>query len=115
MTTDYIAIGKRIATARKKAGLTQELLAEKAALSPTHISYIECGKTKPSLNAIIAIANVLRTSVNSFLVDNVAMNENRLLHELLAVLNDCSEEESGILIETLIKLKDSMDQYKQTK
>lgn len=115
MTTNYIAIGKRIAAVRKNAGLTQEFLAEKAELSPTHISYIECGKTKPSLNAIIAIANVLHTSVNTFLVDNVAENGNPLVHEVLAILNDCSEEEATILLETMKKLKESMQEYKNCK
>ena len=40
MELDYKAIGKRIKIARIQAELSQEALAEKADLSPTHMSNI---------------------------------------------------------------------------
>ena len=40
MELDYKAIGKRIKIARIKADMTQEMLAEKIELSPTHLSNI---------------------------------------------------------------------------
>ena len=41
MELDYKAIGKRIKIARIKADLTQERLAERIGISPTHLSNIE--------------------------------------------------------------------------
>ena len=41
MELDYKAIGKRIKIARIQAELSQEALAEKADLSPTHMSNID--------------------------------------------------------------------------
>ena len=53
MELDYKAIGKRIKIARIKADLTQEMLAEKIELSPTHLSNIETGTTRVSLATIV--------------------------------------------------------------
>ena len=59
MELDYKAIGKRIKIARIKADMTQEMLAEKIELSPTHLSNIETGTTRVSLATIVSIANGL--------------------------------------------------------
>ena len=52
MELDYKAIGKRIKIARIKADLTQERLAERIEISPTHLSNIETGTTRVSLSTL---------------------------------------------------------------
>lgn len=69
---DYAAIGTRIRTAREAAGLTQAELGERADLSTAHIGHIERGTRIVSLEAIFRIAQVLHTSVDSFLLGNSA-------------------------------------------
>lgn len=59
MELDYKAIGKRIKIAQIEADMTQEHLAEAVELSPTHLSNIETGTTRVSLNAIVSLANAL--------------------------------------------------------
>ena len=59
MVIDYDAIGMRIKIARIKAKMTQEVLADQVGLSVVHISNIENGNAKMSLQAIIDIANTL--------------------------------------------------------
>ena len=54
MELDYKAIGKRIKIARIKADMTQEMLAEKIELSPTHLSNIETGKVGLTLERFIS-------------------------------------------------------------
>ena len=49
-------IGRRIATLRKLAGLTQEQLSERAGLQRSHISKIEAGKYAVTFETIQAIA-----------------------------------------------------------
>ena len=71
MELDYKAIGKRIKIARIKADLTQEKLSEMVGVSPTHLSNIETGTTRVSLNAIISIANALHITSDDLLCDNV--------------------------------------------
>lgn len=75
MEINYKAIGKRVREARKRKGMTQSSLAEKANLSDTLISHIERGATKLSLPSIISIANALDTSVDSLLMDVVDRSE----------------------------------------
>ncbi len=49
----YDALGKRIRDARKKKRLTQQQVAEKIGVEPSHISNVERGITKPSLKAVV--------------------------------------------------------------
>ena len=75
MELDYKAIGKRIKIARIKADLTQERLAELIDISPTHLSNIETGTTRVSLNTIISIANALSVTGDDLLCDNIIMSK----------------------------------------
>ena len=63
VTKKDVQLGKNIQRLRKKAGLTQEQLAEKIALSTTYIGYIEIGQKRPSLKVINKIASALRVRV----------------------------------------------------
>jgi XRE family transcriptional regulator, regulator of sulfur utilization len=53
-------LGEMIRLYRKRAGLSQEKLAEKAELHPTYISHLECGKKTISADALIRIAKALK-------------------------------------------------------
>lgn len=57
-------IGKRIATLRKLAGMSQEQLSERAGLQRTHVSRIEAGKYAVTLETIEAIAEALGMTVD---------------------------------------------------
>jgi len=52
-------LGNRIQKLRKKAGLTQEQLAEKVKLSAKFIQFIENGNRIPSLKTVYKIARTL--------------------------------------------------------
>jgi transcriptional regulator with XRE-family HTH domain len=64
---DFVQIGKRIQDCRHVAGLTQQDLGEKTELSPPHISRIENGSKKLSLESLVAIASVLHVSTDYLL------------------------------------------------
>ena len=57
---DYYAIGQRIRKFRKACGLSQEELAEKVGISTTHMSHIETGNTKLSLQVLVDIEMCIR-------------------------------------------------------
>lgn len=69
MATDYKALGKRISNARKQAGITQEALGEQLNMTRKHISVIESAIKRPSLDALVDIANALDVSTDDLLVD----------------------------------------------
>ena len=75
MNIDYKLIGERIKRARKGAGITQEVMAEKLNVSIGYISQVERGITKISLDLLGAISTVLNCDVAEF-VSESAVNSN---------------------------------------
>ena len=63
---DADGIGDRIKRARKRRGLTQEVLAERIDVERNTISMIETGKREPSLDVLVKIMNQLRVEPNEF-------------------------------------------------
>ena len=64
---DYAEIGQRIKKYRKIRSLSQEQLAEMVNISATHMSHIETGVTKLSLQVLVDISVALDTSTDSLL------------------------------------------------
>jgi transcriptional regulator with XRE-family HTH domain len=60
----YKNLGKNIKIRRKELGLTQQELADKMGISLNFIGKIEVAFSKPSLDTLIYIANVLETTVS---------------------------------------------------
>lgn len=109
---DYKAIGQRIRAIRKSKNMTQETLAEAANLAPNHISNIETGSTKLSLPAILQIALILDTDVNSLLYDNLPSVVASYDADVKLILSDCSTKERNILLTFLSCAKTILRQNK---
>ena len=108
MEIDYKAIGRRIKIARINRDVSQELLAEKVQMSPSHISNIETGNTKLSLPAVIAIANAVDSSVDVLLCDNVLHSHHVFTKEAKDLLSDCDDYEVRVLVDVLKATKDAL-------
>ena len=108
MEVDYKAIGRRIKIARIRKDVSQEYVAEKVEMSPSHMSNIETGNTKLSLPAIIAIANTVGTSVDELLHDNVLHSHHVFVKEARELLEDCDDYEVRILVDVLRATKESL-------
>ncbi len=59
------SIGERLREERKRAGLSQRNLAKRLGLSPSLISQLESGQTKPSVGTLYAIVSELGLSLDS--------------------------------------------------
>lgn len=68
MELDYTEIGKRIARRRRKLGLKQSTVEERADLSYKYLSNIERGISIPSTEVIMRLAMALDTTPDEFLV-----------------------------------------------
>lgn len=67
---DEVGLGKLLQEARKKAGLTQQELCQKAGLSYSTLAKIERGAIKaPSIFTIQSIAGALKTNLNDLMGD----------------------------------------------
>lgn len=62
-------IGINIKSARLRAGISQEELAEKCEISRNSVSLIETGKINPTILRVIDIARVLRTTIDTLIKD----------------------------------------------
>ena len=99
MELDYRAIGKRIRIARIRADLTQEGLADRVNLSPSHMSNIETGTTRVSLTTIVNLANALGVTVDDLLCDNLAHARPQLERDIQETLEGCGAEELRLVKE----------------
>ena len=62
-------IGEAVRKYRKRAGLTQEKLAEKADLHPVYVGEIERGEQTVSVHALMRLARALGVRVRDLVVD----------------------------------------------
>ena len=72
-------VARRIVDRRKKLGLTQEALAERAELSPQLVSYAESGKRSTRPENLLKLARALGVSADYLLSGETAERDLRLL------------------------------------
>ena len=117
MKINYKHMGKIIKKKRKDKHITQKELSSIINKSVTHISKIEQGTTKASLQTIIDIADALNTSVDEILQNNVMKTAKiKLIEEYEDIFRGCNFEEQRFLIENLkftkYQLKDMQNSFK---
>lgn len=105
MYLNYQAIGKRIQLLRKQQHLSQMTLAEMVNKSPTYISLVENGQKGPSLEMLIDVANALKVTMDMLLAEYLDQNTAAIGSELSLLLEDCSEYEKRVIVESARSLK----------
>jgi transcriptional regulator with XRE-family HTH domain len=100
---DYRELGRRIKEERLKQNITQEQIAEASNISAIHVSHVENGSTKLSLEALVNICNALKINPDKVLLDSIYTSKEYLKDEIALLLKDCSDKEINI-ISKLIKL-----------
>ena len=68
---DYAAMGGRIKTRRRARHLSQKDVADAVQISMSYYGNIERGRRVPSLETLVAIANVLEVGVDYLLADSL--------------------------------------------
>lgn len=96
---EWVRMGQTIRMLRKECGLTQEMLAENAELSTSYLSYLESGRKKASLGALIRIAAALQVTVDRLLGETQASNLEVWVPEVCELLQDCSALERRAILE----------------
>lgn len=97
MVVDNRAMGRRIKSARQRASMSQERLAELVNLSAVHISNMESGSGNPSLNTLVNIANALSVSTDDILCDSILCAKPAFEKEILETTKDCDDYEIRVL------------------
>lgn len=90
MYVDYKEVGKRIAQRRKELGMKQYQVNELAELSDKYLSNIETARSIPSIDVLMKICKVLKTTPDYILMGAVNnyedVNFSKLINEKLAAL-----------------------------
>ena len=103
---DGKAVGRRIKEAREKRHLTQEELAARIDISPTHVSVIERGTKIPRLDTFVAIANALEVSGDALLLDVVDHAAESQASDLSAALEGLPWEEKRRILKVVRTLRE---------
>jgi len=98
---DYKAIGRRIKTCRKNAGLTQVDLAEKLGVTDKYISQIECGTSEVSLKRIFKLAELLEIKPEYLISDINPGSGDYLKSEISEQLNKLTSKKTEFFIELI--------------
>lgn len=112
-------IYKRIRELRKNLGLTQSEFAEKIGVDSKMISYYENGKSLPSVDALVKIAELFDVSIDYLLLENAPkrslkqMGDVELMEQISELDKLTEEDRESIkhIIKSLItknKVKDLM-------
>ena len=67
-TLDSKIVGRIISDARTKKGISQEVLSGLADIGRTHLSAIERGERKPTLETLYRICNALDIKMSTFVI-----------------------------------------------
>lgn len=101
---DYAQLGLKIKKLRQAKGLTQDSLSEQIGCNTSHISNIENNHTKLSLNALLAIANSLNTSVDYLLSDQYENQSLALDNEIMRAVSKLDLENKERLLRIIYAL-----------
>ena len=112
MDVNYFDIGIRVKAQRLKLGISQEKLAELTDLSVSHMSAIETGATKLGLPTIVKVANALNVSVDELLCGSLMQGKAVMQNDFVELLNDCSPEETAIIVDIVKAMKKSLKQHR---
>ena len=106
---DFVKVGRRIQKARKLRRMTQNDLASICNCSSNHLSAIENGTNKPSLEMMMKISIALEKSVDYFLMDSSNVSKAYLIDDqIIERLNKCDTR----TLQLIVKFIDSVTEYK---
>lgn len=86
-------LGKRIKELRRKAGLSQEQLAEQAGTSGKYLGQIERGEVNVSVIILVKITNVLQVNILQLLDFKHLEDTKYLKKEIINLVNKAGDKE----------------------
>lgn len=104
-----LQIGEKIKAQRKRLGLTQVDLAEKADMHEKQISRIEAGTNQPTIENFLKIIEVLGLKMNDF---DATQKPNKLRDDLVFILDNSTDRELKIFLDVVNSLKKSLNTRK---
>lgn len=104
MNQQYIEMGNRIKIRRKELKIKQSELAELLGISNNHMSSIETGKQKPSMDTFIGICEQLKVTPDYLLLGS--MHANNIPQDISDKLKLCNQSDLELargIVELLVE------------
>ena len=97
MEDSFYQFGQRMKQKRKEMHLTQSKLAELLGISNNHVSSIENGREKPSIDLLYKICDMINTTPDYLLLGSTRLNN--VSKNIIDSLKLCSNEDLDIINE----------------
>lgn len=107
----YYEIDQRIRKLRKAKAMSLEKLAEAVDISVTHMSHIETGNTKLSLEVFADIVQALNARADEILFGEREIIGEQAHDEILELLDKCTGKELCIISDLISAVKSTLDKY----
>lgn len=111
---DYKLLGQKIQNIRKARGITQEDLAEKVDITSVHLSRIENGRGKPSIDLCDAICAVLNCELPNLFSDITTDSPNYQNEKVIELFRACSPKMKPRALNILKELAEISDENKKS-
>lgn len=108
---DYYSIGQRVRKVRKARGLSQEELSEKIGISVTHMSHIETGNTKMSLQVLADLASALEVRTDDLLYGESSVKRDAAIDGIVETLDACTTQQIKVIEEIVKAAKIALNQH----
>lgn len=111
---DYKMLGKRLKEMRKKRKMSQQELSYEIEYSIPHISHVENGMTKASLEFVVKAANALHTTTDHLLCDSLEGTDSIYVTEVSEELKDMDPATLKIIRRMVRDMKDNLEENMQS-
>ncbi len=96
-------LAETIKQARIQMGLSQEELAERLDVTPTHVKHLESGHRKPSVELLFLLVQVLHFSLDE-IISPAEAEDGPLQGQVNSLLQCCSVQERLVIRDLLISM-----------
>ncbi len=92
---ELAALGRRIQKLRRKVGLSQEQLAEKADLSLKHLGEVERGRGNPTFSSLVGLAAALGITLSELCdFQHEQQSADAIKREVHTIIDEAEEDDS---------------------
>ena len=105
---DYEKLGLRIKEMRRKKHMSQQELSYEIEYSIPHISHVENGTTKLSVDFLVKVANAVGTTTDPLLCDSLEKTTMLYQGEIMEAIKDCSNQELRIINQLIRDMKTNL-------
>ena len=106
MAIDYKIIGMRIKTKRRENALTQERFADLLGVTVGYISQVERGITKPNLEMLAKMSEILECDISYFVSNVCATSDSYMIDDISEKIKSLNNQNRRLLVAIIDAMTD---------